>query len=291
MEIVEANEFEKYFSQAVPKAGSVRIDESLAIQSVDIQWVHARLKEFINQHGKSDSESTYVSTAITSLKVLDGDSDLVPNEYEGGFKTWECSVDLCKFLSAKLKADPEFLKNRTVLELGCGSGLPAILCLLHGARKVCFQDYNANVLRFVTAPNCLLNRVGTFSATAASQSEPSAHFIASSWADFAASNSYGTASGESNGKAAEIDHWKFDLILSSETLYNTDNYDSLIDCVRRCLRNENSAAYFASKRHYFGVGGSTAEFRERVGDRLCYRSVSRTNVSGMFREVFSLTLQ
>ena len=32
--------------------------------------------------------------------VVSGDSDLIPGRYEGGLKTWECSVDLVQHLHA-----------------------------------------------------------------------------------------------------------------------------------------------------------------------------------------------
>lgn len=43
-----------------------------------------------------------------------------------------------------------------MLELGCGHGLPGVLCLLAGA-EVHFQDYNAAVLTGLTAPNVAAN--------------------------------------------------------------------------------------------------------------------------------------
>jgi predicted nicotinamide N-methyase len=43
-----------------------------------------------------------------------------------------------------------------VLELGCGHGLPGILCLLAGA-SAHFQDYNRQVLRHLTAHNVAAN--------------------------------------------------------------------------------------------------------------------------------------
>lgn len=43
-----------------------------------------------------------------------------------------------------------------MLELGCGHGLPGVLCLLAGA-EVHFQDYNAEVLAQLTAPNVAAN--------------------------------------------------------------------------------------------------------------------------------------
>ena len=50
-------------------------------------------------------------------------SDLEKSVYEGGLKTWECAIDLVKYL---ISADLSFVKKG--MELGCGSGLPGIFC-------------------------------------------------------------------------------------------------------------------------------------------------------------------
>lgn len=65
----------------------------------------------------------------------------------GGFKLWECAVDLAQYLCREYsldklvtsKTDPNFeLVGKRVLELGCGQGLPGIVPLLAGA-EVHFQ--------------------------------------------------------------------------------------------------------------------------------------------------------
>lgn len=35
------------------------------------------------------------------LEYLDAPSDLLPGVYEGGLKTWECSLDLVEYLESK----------------------------------------------------------------------------------------------------------------------------------------------------------------------------------------------
>ena len=61
-----------------------------------------------------------------------GASDLLPGTYEGGFKLWECSLDLCKYLVTSYKVDPATLLSlpevacdlrvRLVGADGCGGG-------------------------------------------------------------------------------------------------------------------------------------------------------------------------
>jgi len=95
-------------------------------------------------------------------------SDLVAGKYEGGFKLWECSYDLCHVIcdafglqgqgTRGLPAHPAAaLMDKRVVELGCGHGLPGILCLLAGAPDVVLQDYNPEVIEHLTGPNVILN--------------------------------------------------------------------------------------------------------------------------------------
>lgn len=44
-------------------------------------------------------------------------------------------------------------RGKTVLEIGCGHGLVGIIALLQGADKVCFADFNKDVLEKLTIKN------------------------------------------------------------------------------------------------------------------------------------------
>ncbi|KZT68401.1 hypothetical protein DAEQUDRAFT_812190 [Daedalea quercina L-15889] len=120
----------------------------------------------------SDSDSTaHVGAADSTdnaLGFLDAPSDLVPGVYEGGLKTWECSIDLAECLHTRLGDDPgSRLKGKSILELGCGTSVPS-LYVLHQVLSVpppassteeiviVLQDYNELVLRLVTLPNVIL---------------------------------------------------------------------------------------------------------------------------------------
>jgi protein-histidine N-methyltransferase len=109
-------------------------------------------------------------------------SDIRAGVYEGGFKTWECSLDLASLLLDRgprkdideltrcdqvLEVGRMFRQSAlglslTVLQLGCGTALPTLTlfrhALLNGAPGLTFTlaDYNEEVLRLVTLPNLLL---------------------------------------------------------------------------------------------------------------------------------------
>ncbi len=102
--------------------------------------------------------------AATLLSGLEN-GDLTSGIYEGGFKTWECSLDL-----ASLVTDLDFAQNWHVLELGAGSAVPSLALLQssfstskhqrqrsRGSLRFTLCDYNEDVLRLCTAPNVLLN--------------------------------------------------------------------------------------------------------------------------------------
>lgn len=96
---------------------------------------------------------------VANMLNLSGNTDLIKGVYEGGFKTWECSIDMVQYLSG-LPEDQ--VTHKRVLELGCGSSLPSVYLLSRSeTNHVDVQDYNEQVIRFITIPNILLNTVLT----------------------------------------------------------------------------------------------------------------------------------
>jgi protein-histidine N-methyltransferase len=57
---------------------------------------------------------------------------------------------------------------------------------------------------------------------------------------------------------------KYDLILTSETIYNTDSLQKLYDVIKYSLKRPNGITLIAAKSIYFGVGGGVLPFRELV---------------------------
>ena len=92
-------------------------------------------------------EDTYEGLRIARVVVplvdterVDVTHDLIPGRYEGGLKIWECSIDLVNHFLRRTE-----LHSGSVLELGCGHGLPAIAALLKGCRPVVLSDFNDDV--------------------------------------------------------------------------------------------------------------------------------------------------
>ncbi|KAK0655774.1 hypothetical protein B0T16DRAFT_318922 [Cercophora newfieldiana] len=95
-----------------------------------------------------------------------GEHDVKTGIYEGGFKSWESSVDLVKVLASENTA-PIFSRSPCLsIELGCGTALPSLALFQwalagrqSGARLplvLALADYNPSVLYLVTVPNFIL---------------------------------------------------------------------------------------------------------------------------------------
>ncbi|CAB0005604.1 unnamed protein product [Nesidiocoris tenuis] len=190
-------------------------------------------------------------TVVDSLKIVDhlkivgtgkmsivqaesGHSDLLPGVYEGGMKIWESTFDLGELLFRKLG---ESLKGKTILDLGCGSGILGIIALKQGCASVHFQDYNRDVIVYFTIPNVQLN---------GDELLPKSQFWSGDWKSY-----------------ENVDDSQFDVIITSETIYNPQSYQKLHDVIRKKLKPGGSA-YLAGKSYYFGVGGSIKGFMDFV---------------------------
>lgn len=109
----------------------------------------------------------------TTGTLLEGlqSGDLSTGIYEGGFKTWECAIDLAGYLHDLRYGEDEF--DTTIIELGAGSAIPSLVLLVNAliarnrnrapseyddGRTVRFVlcDYNEDVLRLCTAVNVFI---------------------------------------------------------------------------------------------------------------------------------------
>ncbi|KAG8904002.1 hypothetical protein FRB99_002414 [Tulasnella sp. 403] len=265
----------------------------------------------------SDSRGSKADLEDT-LRFIDAPSDVVSGVYEGGLKIWECSLDLVAYMHRR-KVNREWLTGKAVLELGCGTALPSMYALhellsrpisatdpASGPSVLHLQDYNSSVVQFITFPNALL----TWYFSPASQAYrvavdngstlPNANtpgeleiddglldafkaslavhnialrFSSGAWANF-------------RPHGADDDRSDFDLILTSETIYQPSSTLSLISILQTRRKRVQSLdgggpdrsiialdfvrgipqpfILVAAKVVYFGVGGGVKEFMEAV---------------------------
>lgn len=248
--------------------------DSLKITSArDPEIAHAQCETALATNG-ADS----ITDSFRHLLELSDSShtDLIPGVYEGGMKTWECAYDLVDYL-AEVKFDLTGIK---VLELGCGTGLPSIYALMKGARSISLQDYNPEVINFITIPSVLLNfssnvTNGNCSSHEAvslihSESDPSmsnlkcislvqerTSFFSGDWMQFTDL----FLCKDSDDPAPRC---QFDLILTSETIYTEACQSSLLSVMKSLLEPVNGCVLVAAKTYYFGVGGTSGNFEQLV---------------------------
>lgn len=154
----------------------------------------------------------------------------------------------------------------SVLELGCGAGLPGIYALQQGANHICFQDFNEEVITHFTIPNVSLNVD---------------HNVISDRCCF--------LSGDWNQTGSDlIPPERYDVILTAETIYNTESVPSLYQLMKRSLKPDGNI-YVAAKTHYFGVGGGTRLFEQYVQNQEDFTIATCKKITdGVQREILHL---
>ncbi|KAG4387596.1 hypothetical protein GLYMA_11G254400v4 [Glycine max] len=184
-------------------------------------------------------------------------SNLVPWKYEGGLKLWEGSLDLIKALRSDIRNGLISFSGKRVLEVGSGHGLPGIFALLEGAAAVHFQDFNAEVLRFLTIPNLNANlsrdtQLSSFNSTICDKAEVC--FFAGDWSGIDKLLPHVSTDAKNNQGDG------YDFILMAETVYSINSLQNLYDLIKKCLQHPDGVVYMAAKKYYFGVGGGTGDF-------------------------------
>ena len=225
----------------------------------------------------NDEEKKKVSS---SRELYDAESDLERGVYEGGAKVWECAIDLIRYLASDSCRALQTGKRQRIAEIGCGHGLPGIAAWKQQVAsrrerddededvpRIVFADYNCEVLRKVTMPNCRLNGVDV----------KKCRFVSGDWAGLIKTEEKeGNVEGETCPGVKFLEEQGFDLVLSSDTIYNIDDAETLAEVIFHCLKVNESPkdatdeeiekgplALIAAKRYYFGVGGSTAAFMKQ----------------------------
>ncbi|VDN89383.1 unnamed protein product [Brugia pahangi] len=188
-------------------------------------------------------------------------SDRTIGVYEGGFKVWEGAIDLCEYIDKVL--EPQILRDKKILEVGCGAGLPSILALQKGAKEVVLQDYNDVVVSCFTKANFTINNVNL----------ENCRFYGCDWATL----------------QQKIDGQKFEVVLTSETIYNEEHYEILHKLFDVVLPADG-LILLAAKMFYFGVGGNIPSFLEYVKTRGIFDTyICWSSESDVPRKIIQLT--
>ncbi|KAF2017891.1 hypothetical protein BU24DRAFT_420946 [Aaosphaeria arxii CBS 175.79] len=234
-------------------------------------------------------------------------SDVQTNVYEGGYKTWECSLDLISYLLDRgpRKDLDDMARVNHVIEMGCGTALPSLLLFQYAIKNqlsmnFTLTDYNFDVLRLVTVPNLLLTWASTLGRTDAPFSETypnplaeedrSKHGDDEDHGDLEIAPEIVEAFKQRlaetgitmtlvSGSWTPTEHL-LDLIpsapelntfiLGSETIYSPEALTAFTESIVGLMKRVKSGkTIVAAKRVYFGVGGSVDGFREECAQRGC----------------------
>jgi SAM-dependent methyltransferase len=186
------------------------------------------------------------------------ETDLIPGEYEGGYKVWECSTDLCRYIASNAN-----FPGKRVIELGCGQGLVGITAFAVGAEEVHFQDYDEAVIENLTVPAVMRNLLDMEKKVSTKEQVIGARFFAGDW---------GTMGRDILAPLGLVN--QYDVVLTTETIYSEHSSIRLLNCIKSCMKRDG-ICLLAAKSFYFGVGGGVRGFQNIVelDGTLCYRSL------------------
>jgi protein-histidine N-methyltransferase len=228
-------------------------------------------------------------------------TDLQTNIYEGGYKTWECALDLVKFLLDRgpRKDLDDLVRVQHVIELGCGSAVPSLLLWMYALREglgmvFTLADYNEDVVRLVTMPNLVLAWVAGLNAEENKQLLPEGNPLQEREeqdeghgdlyltpeileAFKARLKSAGISLNLLSGSWTPTERFlelvpstpdMSTFILGSETIYSPASLGAFAETIVALMgRVKTGKTIVAAKRVYFGVGGSVDAFREECARR------------------------
>ncbi|GAB1310990.1 protein-histidine N-methyltransferase [Madurella fahalii] len=230
-----------------------------------------------------------------------GEHDVKTGIYEGGFKSWESSVDLVKVLTSEGIVDVLNRDPCVLIELGCGTALPSLVLFqwalterkseLQHPLVLTLADYNPTVLYLVTVPNLILawalhqreqlpfleeafatdgeleltpDVLEAFKKSLVSN-QITLCFLSGAWSpEFVDLLYRSTVPANLAGNTKT-------LLLGSETIYSPFALESFSDTLLSILKREHrerpsgtARALVAAKRLYFGVGGSLDDFIHKM---------------------------
>ncbi|KAI1390282.1 uncharacterized protein F4822DRAFT_231405 [Hypoxylon trugodes] len=255
-----------------------------------------------------------------------GNHDVKTGVYEGGFKSWESSVDLVKVLSLS----KTFLSDMDIvprlIELGCGTALPSLAlfrwslslraCDGDSVLSIVLADYNSTVLQLVTLPNFILcwalhQRAESPLLEEALSSEGEleltpevlkafdeylrARRISLSFFSGAWSPEFVDLVGSNTTSGIEVGSKRRTIILGAETIYSPFALSAFTQTILSLMEQEKAQGNTAetlvgAKKLYFGVGGSLDDFVTKTRELGANVEEVREETEGVRRGVVRCSL-
>lgn len=251
-------------------------------QLLDNWTVHSSVPEILPLSGPLSSTVELYQIVVPGKTVQEATREV--DRCSGGV-TWECTYDLLHYLRTQQQQPEEvsssvavaaslssssssstslphpLLTNRTIMDLGCGSGLLGCYALLSKPLHVIYHDHNPQVLHDVTAANIAINL--PILPYTKDTVQNTCTFVSGSWEKLRDTLLLLPSSSTETAAKTLIPH-SIDVLLSSETLYRTDSYPILCDLLNILLKPGTGRAYFATKRYYYGIGGGSVPFMKMI---------------------------
>ncbi|ORY84387.1 hypothetical protein BCR37DRAFT_391969 [Protomyces lactucae-debilis] len=216
------------------------------------------------KHQLMSGDAAIADSAAEEAMAYMAKDDVIHGLYEGGFKTWECSLDLAEQVPGQLPAH--------AIELGCGTALPT-LCLLDAAleqkyaMRLTVQDYNLSVLQLATIPNLFLVWLRRQNPSAF-EKEGEVQVSDEQVAQF--QRGLSALGIQVDGMTGAWSPAMLDLlqpvspvcVLASETIYAPSALLAFLRLLQGLLEGGRGEGRIAAKHVYFGVGGGIRAFME-----------------------------
>jgi len=187
---------------------------------------------------------------------------------------WESTKDLVKFVTEDTGIMNELMYDRSkfkCLEIGAGASIPSLSLLSRlisdpkfvSHYRIHLQDFNWEVLASLTLLNFAANYPTDY--LEALIATKCLRLFCGDWKNFRIESNY-----------------RYNLIIMSEVLYNSDNYRSLHNLLDR-LTKDDGYIVIATKDTYFGLSGSLHLWLQQLDDLRVFEvhqtiRISTTNI-------------
>lgn len=178
------------------------------------------------------STSTSLASQTPTITILESAS-LLSGSGTTGLRTWEAALHLSTYISL----NPQLISNKTILELGCGTGFISILCAKHlSAKHVLATDGSPETLTLMNTSLFLNNLTDTITPTLSQDTTSKTSMCELTWGHMLPTGEFETFPEFLSSKCPpsnptptnESSQTPLDLILAADVIYSPVVIPSLI---------------------------------------------------------------
>lgn len=229
--------------------------------------------------GAYSSECMSLTTRNVKLKSTNEDVIIVQGSADGqgvtgrtGVALWNSGLLLTRTLDFMAQEERDFFQGKTVLELGCGTGLASIAASKFGAANVIATDGNEEVVKL--AKQNLENNNIYASTNSQSSSERTGEAQYLKWGSLDVADFYDTA----------------DIVIGSDLTYNSGSWGLLSETVNDILKPSGLFCYVTLGHAGFNVASELGGFLTLVDSQGSLEVVKEGSSAWPFQNVPSLEM-